>query len=65
MLTGECLYQRGAEAILRSRALRASGDSMTTRPFIKEHERTYQSRCGDKLVPNPPPLRCPKVRLVK
>lgn len=65
--TGARWSAAGAEAILRLRALRASGDFDDYWAFhlAKEHERTHQSRYADKLVPNPLPPRRAKLRLVK
>jgi hypothetical protein len=65
--TGARWSAMGAEAILRLRALRASGDFDDYWLFhlAKEHERTHQSRYADKVVPNPLPPRRPKLRLVK
>ena len=56
----------GAEAILRLRALRASGDFDNCWSFhlAKEHERTHQSRYADKVIPNLLPPRRPKLRLI-
>jgi len=47
----------GAEAILRLRALRASGDFDDYWQFhlAKEHERTHPSRYADGVVPDPLP----------
>ncbi len=57
----------GAEAILRLRALRASGDFDDYWQFhlAKEHERTHASRYAEGIVPNPLPPRRPQLRLVK
>jgi len=33
--------------------------------LAKEYERTHQSRYTDNVVPNPLPLRRPRLRLVK
>jgi hypothetical protein len=57
----------GAEAILRLRALRASGDFDDYWSFhlAMEHERAHQSRYADNIVPNPLPPRRPRLRLVK
>jgi hypothetical protein len=65
--TGARWSLAGAEAVLRLRALRTSGDFDDYWQFhlAKEHERTHQSRYADNAVPNPlPPLR-PHLRLVK
>jgi hypothetical protein len=65
--TGARWSAMGAEAILRLRALRASGDFDDYWSFhlAKEHERTHQSRYADNIVPNPLPPRRPRLRLVK
>ncbi len=65
--TGARWSAMGAEAILRLRALRASGDFDDYWSFhlAKEHERTHQSRYADNVVPNPLPPRRPRLRLVK
>jgi hypothetical protein len=57
----------GAEAVLRLRALRTSGDFDDYWLFhlAKEHERTHQSSYADGAVPNPLPPARPKLRLVK
>lgn len=57
----------GAEAVLRLRALRASGDFDDYWAFhlAKEHERTHQSRYANGAVPNPLGARRPKLTLVK
>ncbi len=59
----------GAEAILRLRALRASGDFDDYWQFhlVKEHERTHRSRYAERAIPNPlPPSRSRShLRLVK
>ena len=57
----------GAEAILRLRALRASGDFDDYWLFhlAKEHERTHRSRYADNAVPNPLPPPRPHLTLVK
>ena len=57
----------GAEAILRLRALRASGDFDDYWHFhvAKEHARTHPSRYADGLVPNPLPPTRPRLKLVK
>jgi len=52
----------GAEAILRLRALRASGDFDDYWQF---HRRTHASRYADGAIPNPLRLARPKLRLVK
>lgn len=57
----------GAEAVLRLRALRASGDFDDYWQFhlAKEHERTHASHYADGVVPNPLPTPGPHLRLVK
>jgi len=57
----------GAEAILRLRALRTSGDFDAYWAFhlAKEHERTHQSRYADAAVPNPLAPARPHLKLVK
>jgi hypothetical protein len=65
--TGAVWSTAGAEAVLRLRALRASGDFDDYWQFhvAKEHERTHQSRYVDGEVPNPIPSKRPTLRLVK
>ncbi|MEO8841000.1 MAG: ISKra4 family transposase [Kofleriaceae bacterium] len=55
--TGARWSLAGAEAVLRLRALRTSGDFDDYWQFhlAKEHERTHQSRYANHLVPNPLP----------
>lgn len=57
----------GAEAILRLRALRASGDFDDYWQFhlAKEHARTRASRYAGGEIPNPLPPPRPRLRLVK
>jgi hypothetical protein len=57
----------GAEAVLRLRALRASGDFDDYWAFhlAQEHERTHQSRYANSAVPNPLGASRPKLTLVK
>lgn len=57
----------GAEAILRLRALKSSGDFDDYWQFhlAKEHERVHASRYASGAVPNPLPPERPKLRLVK
>jgi hypothetical protein len=57
----------GAEAVLRLRALRSSGDfeDYWTFHLAKEHERNHRSRYADGAPPDPLPARRPMLRLVK
>jgi hypothetical protein len=65
--TGARWSLAGAEAVLRLRALRTSGDFDDYWLFhlSKEHERTHQSRYADSAVPSPLPPSRPKLQLVK
>ncbi len=65
--TGARWSLTGAEAILRLRALRASGDFDDYWQFhlAKEHDRTHASRYADGKVPSPLPPTRPRLRLVK
>ena len=65
--TGARWSLSGAEAILRLRALRASGDFDDYWQFhlAKEHERTHASRYAHASVPNPLPTSPPHLKLVK
>lgn len=65
--TGARWSLSGAEAILRLRALRASGDFDDYWAFhiAKEHERTHRSRYADRAIPNPLPRTRSHLRLVK
>jgi hypothetical protein len=65
--TGARWSLTGAEAVLRLRALRASGDFDDYWQFhiAKEHERTHASRYADGAVPNPLPPSRPHLRIVK
>lgn len=65
--TGARWSLSGAEAVLRLRALRASGDFDDYWQFhvAKEHERTHASRYAEHAVPNPLPTSRPRLRLVK
>ena len=65
--TGARWSLAGAEAILRLRALRTSGDfdDYWQVHLAKEHERTHQSRYADGAIPNPLPRKRPSLRLVK
>lgn len=57
----------GAEAVLRLRALRSSGDFDDYWLFhlAKEHERNHASRYADGVVPDPIPQPRPNLRVVK
>src|SRR5881397_1133833 len=57
----------GAEAVLRIRALRASGDFDDYWQFhlAKEHERNHASHYADGVVPDPIPQPKPNLRVVK
>jgi hypothetical protein len=65
--TGARWSLTGAEAILRLRALRTSGDFEDYWLFhlAKEQERTHQSRYADGAIPNPLSPKRPQLRLVK
>jgi hypothetical protein len=65
--TGARWSLAGAEAILRLRALRTSGDFDDYWQFhlAKEHERVHRSRYADGAVPNPLPRERPSLTLVK
>lgn len=65
--TGAVWSAAGAEAVLRLRALRASGDfdDYWTFHLAKEHERTHKSRYANNVVPDPLPPSRPHLRLVK
>jgi hypothetical protein len=65
--TGARWSLTGAEAILRLRALRASGDFEDYWAFhlANEHARTHQSRYADGVVPNPLPQKRSPLQLVK
>jgi hypothetical protein len=65
--TGARWSLSGAEAVLRLRALRASGDFEDYWEFhvAKEHERTHVSRYAERAVPNPLPASGTHLRLVK
>lgn len=65
--TGAVWSAAGAEAVLRLRALRTSGDFDDYWLFhvAKENERTHKSRYADGEVPNPLPPSRPHLRLVK
>lgn len=65
--TGAVWSVNGAEAVLRLRALRASGDFDDYWAFhlAKEHDRTHRSRYATGDVPNPLMPSRPRLRLVK
>lgn len=65
--TGARWSLAGAEAVLRLRALRASGDFDDYWLFhlAKEHERNHASRYVDGVVPDPIPQPRPNLRIVK
>ena len=65
--TGARWSLAGAEAILRLRALRTSGDLEDYWQFhlVKEHERTHESRYAQGAIPNPLPRKRSHLRLVK
>jgi hypothetical protein len=65
--TGARWSLTGAEAILRLRALKTSGDFDDYWQFhlAKEHERVHASRYADGAAPNPLPRERPRLRLVK
>lgn len=65
--TGARWSLTGAEAILRLRALRASGDFDDYWQFhlAKEHERTHRSRYAERAIPSPLAPSRPHFRLVK
>jgi hypothetical protein len=65
--TGAVWSMNGAEAVLRLRALRASGDFDDYWAFhlVKEHDRTHRSRYATGDVPNPLMPSRPCLRLVK
>jgi hypothetical protein len=65
--TGARWSLTGAEAILRLRALRASGDFDDYWQFhlAKDHERTHRSRYVDGAIPNPLPPSRSHLKLVK
>lgn len=65
--TGARWSLTGAEAILRLRALRTSGDFDDYWLFHleKEHERTHRSRYADGAIPDPLPAKRPMLKLVK
>jgi hypothetical protein len=65
--TGARWSLTGAEAILRLRALRASGDFDAYWQFhlIEDHRRNHASRYEDAKVPDPLPPPKPRLRRVK
>jgi hypothetical protein len=65
--TGARWSLSGAEAVLRLRALRASGDFDDYWQFhvAKEHARTHALRYADGVVPNPLPPPRPHLKIVK
>jgi len=65
--TGARWSLAGAEAILRLRALRASGDFNAYWAFHleQEHQRNHLSRYANAKAPDPLPPSRPKLRLVK
>lgn len=65
--TGARWSLRGAEAVLRLRALRASGDFDDYWPFHleREHLRNHRRRYADGHVPSPLPAIKPHLRRVK
>jgi hypothetical protein len=65
--TGARWSLSGAEAILRLRALKTSGDFDDYWQFhlAQEHDRVHRSRYADGDVPNPLPHKRPRLTLVK
>ncbi len=65
--TGARWSLTGAEAILRLRALRTSGDFDDYWQFhlVQEHDRVHSSRYAGGEVPNPLPRPRPRLKLVK
>jgi hypothetical protein len=65
--TGARWSLAGAEAILRLRALRASGDFDTYWAFHldKERQRVHLDRYAERMAPNPLPRAHPRLTLVK
>jgi hypothetical protein len=65
--TGACWSLGGAEAVLRLRALRASGDFDAYWDFhlACERERNHASHYKDRQIPDPLPRRRPELRRVK
>ena len=65
--TGACWSLEGAEAVLRLRALRASGDFDEYWRFhlAREKERNHVSRYADSEIPDPLPSRKRHLRRIK
>jgi hypothetical protein len=65
--TGACWSLQGAEAVLRLRALRASGDFEGYWQFhlAQEKQRNHAARYADREIPNPLPVRKRPLRRVK
>lgn len=65
--TGARWSLAGAEAVLRLRALRTSGDFDDYWQFhlAQEHQRTHALHYADNVVPNPLPTSRPRLTLVK
>ncbi len=65
--TGARWSLAGAEAVLRLRALRASGDFDAYWAFhlAKEHRRNHVARYADGAIPSPLPTSRPRLRRVK
>ena len=65
--TGACWSLVGAEAVLRLRALRASGDFDDYWHFhvAREKERNHASRYARGEIPDPLPLAKPRLRRIK
>ena len=65
--TGACWSVQGAEAVLRLRALRASGDFDEYWHFhlAREKERNHATRYADHQLPDPLPALKPRLRRIK
>ena len=65
--TGARWSLTGAEAVLRLRAVRASGDFDAYWEFhlAREHERNHASRYAGQMVPDPLPTPRPRLRRLK
>lgn len=65
--TGACWSVQGAEAVLRLRALRASGDFDEYWHFhlAQEKERNHATRYADHQLPDPLPALKPRLRRIK